>query len=47
MGLIKQCGRFCHWLGHCAHQHAGDCMGYAEPDNDEDDIEDKLERTTY
>lgn len=47
MGFVKQCGRFCHWLGHCAHQHVGDCMGYSEPDEDEDEIDDRLEKTTY
>lgn len=46
MGLVKQCNRFCVWLGRCLNQHEGDCMGYAEPD-DEDDIEDRLDEMTY
>lgn len=48
MGLTKQCGRFCHWLGHCMNQHNGDCVGYREPDEDDtDEAEERLERMTY
>ena len=45
MGLIKRCNQFCVWLGRCLNQHEGECMGYAESDDDE--IEDRLDEMTY
>jgi hypothetical protein len=46
MEFIRRCGRFCHWLGHCLNQRDGSCRGYLEPD-DEDDMDDRIERLTY
>ena len=45
MGLIRKCNRFCVWMGRCLNQHEGECMGYAEPDDD--DIDEEIERMTY
>lgn len=45
MELIRKCNRFCIWMGRCLNQHEGECMGYAEPDDD--DIDDEIERMTY
>lgn len=44
MRLNKVCGRFCYWFGRCLNQHEGECLGYVEPDDDDDDI---IERMSY
>jgi len=46
MGLIRQCNRFCVWIGRCINQHEGECLGYVEPD-DEDDVDEILDKITY
>lgn len=44
--IIKTCGRFCHWFGRCLNQHEGECLGYMEPDDEEDEYE-RIDRLTY
>ncbi len=46
LGLIKKCGRFCTYLGHCMNQHEGECLGYVEPEND-DEVEERLDNIAY
>ena len=46
MGLIKKCGRFCGYFWRCLNRQEGDCMGYAEPEED-DENEDRLDRMAY
>jgi len=46
MGFKSRCGQFCHWLGRCLNQHEGECLGYVEPD-DNDEIEDRIDKLTY
>lgn len=46
MRLNKVCGRFCSYFWHCINRHEGECVGYAEPEED-DESEDMMDRLTY
>ena len=36
-----------HWAGRFRNQHEGECVGYQEDDDDNDEAEEVLERATY
>ena len=46
MVLVKACGKFCSYFWRCLNRHDGECLGYAEPEED-DEMEDRIDKMTY
>lgn len=46
MRLNRVCGRFCHWFSLCLNRHEGECLGFVEPEED-DETEDMIDKMAY